>query len=299
MILRQGKRKPDARNATFCSGFWSIRGNAKRPLEHYQEMLPKTLHLLRGQNLVFFYGEEDILDLVRSHHATGQLLPIRTEIEELPAYGLSEDYFESCKRQDNDRLRRLEKGNEKGLIHYEREYRQSGEQAYRRIVTIWMSKLLLVERVMAENPFASEFFGWADASVARFNDKRTNWNFMNGRYANGHLYHYGNQMRYEGELCRLNASFMFGHRDAVSRVVDLYRSQLDASRRSDYAHDEETILNLVYRDNERLFRKIGDPTRRARSRSRVQRILRRAVRRGGRLLKGLGFHGSITDPSNP
>jgi hypothetical protein len=298
MALRSSTMAPDAANTTFCMGFWPIPGNAKRPLTHYQETIPRTLDLLQGQNLVFFHGDRASLDAVGRHRATGRFRSVRMEIEDLPAYDLAEDYVQACKRQDNDRLRQVERGNEKGLAHFERDYLQSGEDVYRKIITIWMSKLFLVEQVMRDDPFDTEFFAWVDATVARFNNKRANWNFIEQRYDNRHVHHYGNEMRYMGEKCRLNASLMFGHRDVMSRVVDLYRSQLYASRHSDYAHDEETILNMVCRDNGEWFRKIGDPIDRSRRHSRIRRTLKRTVSRVARFLKGPGSASTVGEHSH-
>jgi hypothetical protein len=64
-------------------------------------------------------------------------------------------------------------------------------------------------------------------------------------------------MKYFGKKIDLNASFLFGHRNSWDKFILLYKTQIDQTRNSSYAHDEETIINLFYEDNINLFRNLG------------------------------------------
>ena len=47
---------------------------------------------------------------------------------------------------------------------------QSGEDSYRKVISIWISKVFLVDRVIQENPYSTDAFAWVDVSVSRFNN---------------------------------------------------------------------------------------------------------------------------------
>lgn len=246
-------------NTTFCTGFWHIDKNSKYSLNHYLNLVPKTLSLLGDSNIVFFYDNEDILECVKKSLKTDKFKQIKIDVTSLPTYELSQNYLQSCKNQDNRYLERIVKGREnyeKGLVHYNREYKESGEDSFRKVFTIWTSKLFLVESMIQENPFDTEYFAWVDISVARFNKQRENWNFMEQVYSKEHIHHYRNIMRYFGHKLNLNASFILGHKYRLLELTALFRSQLEKSKNSNYAHDEETILHLLYEENSELFRSI-------------------------------------------
>ena len=164
-------------------------------------------------------------------------------------------YLTSCKNQDNDLLESINTKREKGLNHNIREYRQIGDISYRKIFTIWASKLFLVEKTINDNPFSNSYFAWVDATVSRFDSKREN-NFLARSFGTRHLYHYKSPMFFYGKRLPVNASFMLAHKKIFEDIIGDYRSELENSKYSNYAHDEETILGLIYEKNARHFRRL-------------------------------------------
>src|SRR5262249_31361834 len=39
-------------STTYCMGYWVLAENAKRPVDHYIALIPKTVEMLAGQRLV-------------------------------------------------------------------------------------------------------------------------------------------------------------------------------------------------------------------------------------------------------
>jgi len=243
-------------NATFVTGLWHIKESVKRDLDYYFKRLPETLNMLGNSNIVFFYAGENILQFVEKNLKTNNFKAIKIDVADLPTYELSKFYLQSCKNQDNAHLKRVSKGKEKGLKHYKRDYKQSNEDVFRKLFTVWTSKLFLIESTIQKNPYNTDFFAWTDASISRFFTLRKNWNFMQQAYSSKFIYHYHSDMKYYGERCKLNASFMLGHKNKLLKLISLYRDQLKKSKNSNYAHDEETLLHLLHKENSRLFRYI-------------------------------------------
>lgn len=243
------------KSTTFCMGLWHINNNSKYPFTHYLEHIPRTMAMLRNANIVFFYEDDKILKYVRKHAATPNLIPKKVPLVDLPTHIYADVYFQSCRMQDNAKLEQIEESCvEKGLVHYYRDF-----DAYKELFTIWTSKLFLLDSVMQENPFNTEYFSWVDASLARFNHKRPNWDFRKQDFSSEYVYLYGNVMRYMGEYCEYNASFIFGVKEKLSILVSLFKEQLECSRGSNYAHDEETLLHLIPREKRGLLCKIDRP----------------------------------------
>jgi hypothetical protein len=93
-------------NTTIVLGYWFVEPNQKRNLNEYLEQLDVTLSRLRDYNIVFYYQDDFILDRIRN---IPNLVPKYVKIEDLPSYYLSDDYLNSCKRQDNEYLKQLNK----------------------------------------------------------------------------------------------------------------------------------------------------------------------------------------------
>ena len=228
-------------NTTYIMGFWQIRTNKKHDMTHYYRFMPKTFEMLAEKQIVFFYEDSDILNYVQSIVKSSHFIAIRLPVIDLPTYSLTEAYLQSCKNQDNVALRSVK--DQKGLIHYAREYMQSGEASYRKVIGIWTSKILLVERIIAENPYMSSHFAWVDVSVSRFNT-----NYILKKYDDTTITTPSNCMLYKGELIANNASFMISAKDTWLTFFPMYKAKLEALRDSNYAHDEETILHLMRKD---------------------------------------------------
>jgi len=240
-------------DTTFCLGFWYVKENTKHTLAHYYKHIPDTFDMLINRKIVFFYDDDEILNYVTKYVKTNLFKPIKIQISDLPTYEISADYLQSCKNQDNDAIRLINTEREKGLIHYNREYIRSGEDSFRKVFTIWTSKLFLVRQIIEFNPFETEHFSWADVSISRMNNYRTNWNFLLNTYSDKYMYMYNSDRRYYGKKIHSCAGFMFGHKTILLNVISKFEKQLKTSKNANYAHDEETLLNLIYLDNNELF----------------------------------------------
>ena len=242
-------------NTTFVLGYWYIKENIKKNLDHYKKFIPETFNILKDQNIIFFYNENFVLEMVKECLQSNKFTPINLSIEELPTYGISEDYLQSCINQDNEHLLTIDQGNEKGIIHYIRDCKRAGSICYKKLFTVWSSKILLVEKIINKNQFDTKFFSWADASISILKQKVINWNFIDYDYSEKYIYHYDGAMKYYGNKINLRAGFIFGYEKKWLDLIKLYKKQLYKLKDSNYAHDEETILNTIYKQTD-IFKKI-------------------------------------------
>lgn len=60
-------------------------------------------------------------------------------------------------------------------------------------------------------------------------------------------------MKYYGEKLPINGVFLIGHINIWKKLVPLYKSKLELCKNYNYAHDEETILYLLWKENKNLF----------------------------------------------
>ena len=236
---------------TFICGYWKIEKNVKHCYNnHYKKLIPETFSILKNCNIVFFYDDDNVLSDVKKHIQTNNIIYKKISIDKLKTYNLSSNYLETCKVQDNDRLIKINTINEKGLVHYQREYKISGEDSFRKVFTVWTSKLFLVNETIHENPFNTNYFAWIDISIPRH--KRDNKLYTQD-YLPNKLFHFGNMMKYYGETITINASFLIAHKNFWKDFIPLYEKKLQMTKNSKYAHDEETILYLIWKDNKDLF----------------------------------------------
>jgi hypothetical protein len=247
---------------TFCTGYWVISDNRKRSPEHYTKYIPRTLRLISGHNLIVFYEDDGVLRFFEKYCRLNgiSIFGIRVPVMELPAYALSAHMLECCRSMEGSEYLNGDPAyrREKGRRHYQRDYILSGADNYRKIISIWTSKVPLVAgRAIPADPFGSDYFAWIDASVSRFNRARSNWNFMGLTYNDASLHHYGSISYCMGVPLRLNASFLLAHKDVWPHVQAKYEQQLEASLGESYAHDEETLLSRVVQENSGLFTRIG------------------------------------------
>ncbi|MCA3554400.1 hypothetical protein [Aestuariivirga sp.] len=261
---------------TYVMAYWPIPGNAKRPLDHYTEHLALSLQMLAGQNLYFISGNNKVLSSVESLSQTHGIrlhlqkvllddLPKRPQMEALLQRARNFGAKFAAPPADFQR--------DKGLIHYWRDLRQSGEDTFKRVFCIWHSKIGLLHNAAVENPFGSLHFAWADASISRFNRQRAGWDFREIEAIPGVIRHYPNVMRKNGRELALNASFLLGDRAAIDALHAAYGKAFAASLGEDYPNDEETVLDSVVARQPQLFRAItgaaAAPTPAAGSRRKV------------------------------
>jgi hypothetical protein len=245
---------------TFCLGYWAVSDNAKRSLAHYTELLPATLGMLAGRSVVFFYDDEQLLERisgVASRYGI-TLHPQRVSLEELPEREAALNVLKATEaygKQYSEPPALHKK--EKALRHYWRDYGESGRDAYLNILCIWLSKIALVRGVVEENPFSSERFAWVDASVARFSKKRDFYDVGRVADCRDRISFYRGKMVKNGEKLALNASYMSGSAEAWGRLDTLFQEKLLQIQDEVYPNDEETVLDLCYREEQMLFRMIN------------------------------------------
>jgi hypothetical protein len=137
----------------------------------------------------------------------------------------------------------------KGVVHYQREYLQSGEDSYRKVITIWTSKIGLIEKVIAENPFKTDTFAWVDVSISRINMEFINIPFQEDRINTNICW-----ANYKGERMYHSGGFMISTIDTWNRFIPIYNKKLEEIREDPYAHDDETIFHLIHKENPEIFR---------------------------------------------
>ena len=235
-------------SCTYVTGFWEVKNNVKHNIPHYKKYIPKTFNRLRDKNVIFFYEDDEILTYIKSICKNEHFISIKLLLTDLPTYELSYDLLNSCKNQDNAYLKSINDKREKGLKHYNREYLKSGEDAYRGIISIWTSKVLLIEKVIELNPFNSDVFFWCDSAITKckFNIRKINYN-MNIINTNRSC------DKYMGKLLKHAAGLMVSSKSTWLILIELYKKKLNEIKDSNYAHDEETILYLIYKENNQLF----------------------------------------------
>jgi hypothetical protein len=232
---------------TYCLGYWVLPDNAKRPVGHYVALLPLTIRMIAGQRLILLTDDSRVVQLVRDCCTQDgvELLWWNRCVGDLPAFGLAAEIVQRTEEFGRGSERPSDFHREKGLLHYWRDLLGGGAAAYRQILAIWLSKVMILEEASRINPFASAQFAWIDASVSRFNRHRRNWNFATLPQQADKIAHYGSIMRKHGNPLSLNASFLRGDRLAWSRLGELYLAALTAAVSEPYPNDEETILHGV------------------------------------------------------
>lgn len=238
---------------TFISGYWSLSENNKNNVKYYKEKLPKTLQLINNENLIFYYNEDEVANLVKTTFK-GNLKLVKKSINDLPTKKLADIYLESGKTQNNDELVKINDIDEKGLVHYQREYIVSGPEVFKSLFTIWTSKLFIIEECIKNNPFNTQFFSWLDASASRVNINKI---FYIRQYDDTAIYNLGySKMKYYGKKLQVCAYFMTAHKNKWEELLPLYKKKLDDLKTDKYCHDEETILQEIYSEHKELFKSI-------------------------------------------
>ena len=251
------------RARTYVMAYWPVPANAKRTLDHYNEHLALSLEMLAGENLCFISGNNHVLatveSLCKAHRINLHLEKVLLDdLRKRPQM----DVLLQRARNFGAKLAAppVDFGRDKGLIHYWRDLRQAGDEAFKRVFCIWHSKMDLLHWAATQNPFSSSEFAWVDASISRFNQQRPGWDFRQVRCPPpGVVHHYPNVMRKNGAELAINASFLLGDRLAVEKLHEEYEKAFANSLLEDYPNDEETVLDGVVRRMPHMFSAItGD-----------------------------------------
>lgn len=232
-------------------GYWKIPRNPKRGLAYYKTITINTLNLLKGKSIVFFYSDNETLDQFSYLNNKGHnILFMKYLIEDLPTYHISNNFLNSCKNQKFTSVK--DKEREKGYLHSTRDLKLSDEETYKKIITVWTSKIFLVEKIMSTNPYKTDDFAWVDVSATRFNIRNIYYNqFVKGRFNA-----INTSMHYNGERIFHGATIMIADRETWSWIIPLYKQKLEEHKDSNYGHDEETLMFLIYKEHRERFIKI-------------------------------------------
>ena len=247
----------------FVCGYWPIIGNLKRSGEHYNILLPQTLKLIRGEELVFYSSSEEVLRWVEREcqQSSIRMRPVLRALECLPAWALADRLVRCCGGMQLDQWQKPRSfSGEKGVIHYWRDYKSAGPEAFRAMYAVWLSKIALVAEQAGQ--VEHDRLVWMDSTIARFQDRRSNWRFWLANENPQKFSHYGSDMRHFGRSLPLNASYISGPRLQWSALQNLFLENAELAAQMPYANDEETILAECIRQKSDWFQCIGMPYKR-------------------------------------
>lgn len=262
----------------YVTGLWIIEDWNKKTPELYLQTLKKTLKMLQGEKLLFLSNQKNIFDLVRefSESQDISLETVSMPVQNLPAVLVSDNYVKACQRMQLAISPKSSWNNyrtiqEKGIKHYFRDYNGKSVDSYKKVLSIWLSKVPLLADIASRKEY-SEFkhFAWCDASVARFNPKRIKSNFIKQEDKSGKISHYYSGMKYYSQIIPVSASYMSGDRSAWESFNLVYTKYLKILQDSSYAHDEETVISHCHEECAELFHLIN-PEQRARNLRRKQK----------------------------
>jgi len=233
-------------NITYVIGYWKIPNYKKHDYNYYYDTIRDNLNNFIDKKVIFYYKNNDILNIVKRIKNTN-IIFIKKNIIYLPTWNISRFYLESCK---NQKLGYLYNNKEKGLIHYKREFLLGGPEVYRKIFTIWTSKIYLIENAITENFFNTKYFAWVDAGLKfNINSYIRSINYKNKRI-NGL---YGFSLKYLGEKIYMSAGIMISDTNTWLNFIPLFKQELENNKKSNYAHDEETLIHIIHKKHPELF----------------------------------------------
>jgi hypothetical protein len=234
-------------SCTYVTGFWKLDKNTRHDMSYYYKLIPRLFNKLRNRNIVFFYEDDEILEYIKSVCKTEHFISIKLLLTDLPTYDLSAYYLESCKRQDK---RILNKQFEKGARRYRIDYLKNGEDNYRKLITIWTSKLYLIKRIIESNPFNSDIFVWTDIGITKRPIQIRNLNYDMSKV---HTNRPPNIITFMNKPLKIAAGFIISGKMSWLKFISLYEYKLEELKESNYAYDEESIMALIYRENKSLI----------------------------------------------
>jgi len=256
-VDHQTKAATDNSDITYCVGLWLVPGNKKRSREHYLAHLPKTLELLKNKKVIFLYDDDSILEFVRAKIETKYFFAKKVLVNEMRAHHHIDQLIASAKKFKIVKFARLKA--EKGLIHYNRDLIGSGEDAYKTILAVWLSKVFVVHDIaIKKNPFNTNAFAWVDASLSRVAINRNSANFVDVSATDKVLMR-GSGMRYKGKQINFSAGFILATIENWRMLNKHYSEEFSKAIYEPYPNDDETLLHKISMKHSHLFRKI-EPT---------------------------------------
>lgn len=239
-------------NTTFIMAFYNFKGNKRHNLDHYKKHITRTFRIMPKSKIVFFYEDDNIFNLIKRRCKTKTIIGKKILNNDLPTFEITKNYVNSLKKLNIKKMENYSREFEKGKSHYY-ELKNCGDKVYHQILTIWTSKLFLIEKVINDNPYKTNNFAWVDVSLGKMNDKRNNWNWMTNIYPENKISFYPSKMTYYGTKLNLSAGFIYSEKNYFIKLINLYKIKLEELKDDIYGHDEETILNFIYLDKIKLF----------------------------------------------
>ena len=240
---------------TYVTGFWVVENNVKHSYTKYLSLIEKTLSILKNCNIVFFYNKSSVLEDILPFVKTKNIHFIERPINKLKTYNISEHYINSCDKIGQHLLSYT--GREKGIRHYNRELLGSGRYDFRKIFTVWTSKLFILEEIMDLNPYNTSNFCWIDAGISKFKKFDEKLIPEDNIIPNKLNYMENLRMKMYGKKLPINARFLQTSSSFIKSFNRLYMDYLIKNKDDEYCHDEETILALMHNDRPELFNKVG------------------------------------------
>jgi hypothetical protein len=238
---------------TLVFGYWEIKKNSKHNIKHYEDNIKKTFSLLKNYDIVFFYNNDKYINIIKNIlDKSNNIKFIHRNIEDLPAYKYSNKLLNLCKNQNNVALNKINNGNEKGLVHFYRELK-NGDNNYKKIMSIWFSKLYLIKECIEKNYYSNENIAWCDISITNLPNKiLKNTLFYELDITNNKIIIFNNLMKYKGNQLKIGAGYIQSNRNKFIEFINKYIFEFE-NLNENYCHDEETIMNLVYNKNKENF----------------------------------------------
>jgi len=248
----------------YVSGYWLVKNNVKKSKSVYMYGIKRTFKLLRNSQLFFFTDCNDVKPLLYelSKKYNIDLTVIHKPLQELPAKEFVDNMVDSAKSMNlsrSDINYDIHPYSEKGIIHYFRDLNRTGEDNYRSLLLIWLSKIILVNVIISKynNMDDRKLICWVDCTIEWCSHTRSNWNFSKQKLPLDQLSHYAGALYYMGSRMPISASFLSGGAAVWGNLEKEFLNEVKLVENMAYAHDEETLLNNILIKNPENFNTIG------------------------------------------
>lgn len=230
-----------------------ISGNIKRNRDHYIDHLPKTLDLLKNKKVIFFYDDDEILEIVKASIDTEYFVARKLLVSEMWAQQYIDQIVACSKKFKILSWARVKA--EKGVVHYRRDLLGSGEEAYKSILTIWLSRIFIVtDIVIEENPFDTPNFAWVDASISRLR-KSSAARIVDKTVVPDKVLMNGSRMRYQGRRLNYSGGFILASLEDWKNFRGLFSRELLDSIQDTYPFDDEVLIHKISKKHGHLFQR--------------------------------------------
>lgn len=253
------------RSRLYVSGLWIIESNPKHPPDHYFELLPNTFRLIKGCDLVFFCAQDSVKKMAEELAAQFRI-NIDVRHFDLP----DDEGFQlasmMCSQANSFKMAIWAntyaglRTNEKGFNQMRFSTKTTPEN-YARVVGNNLNKVSLVQSILGSTKHEEIF--WIDASVARMNGRRKNWDFTTVRVLPFKISHYSSPMRIFGMRQPVQGSCLGADRETWEVVAQLYKSIFEQYVKSGciYPATDEVLFTLCHKMRPELFYCIDSPPR--------------------------------------